>query len=90
MDHFQVPYYNFTNYFEGDTGNYFYINEKYYPAEQVLTAPGKRSALNDTALRQACSRDTRIHIVFVGSRSIKNHGLGSWIRSSFVNFKYIL
>ncbi len=52
MEHFNVPTANFTNYNEGETGNYFYINDKYYPAEQILTPAGKRSALNETALRQ--------------------------------------
>jgi hypothetical protein len=52
MRHFKVPYANFTNYNEGEVGNYFFINEKYYPARQLLTPTGKKSALNETALRQ--------------------------------------
>jgi hypothetical protein len=52
MRHFKVPYANFTNYNEGEVGNYFFINEKYYPARQLLTPPGKKPALNETALRQ--------------------------------------
>ncbi len=47
-----MPYANFTNYNEGEVGNYFFINEKYYPARQLLTPPGKKPALNETALRQ--------------------------------------
>jgi hypothetical protein len=52
MTHFKVPYANTTNYYEGETGNYFFINEKYYPTQQLLTPPGKKPALNETALRQ--------------------------------------
>jgi hypothetical protein len=55
MTHFKVPYANTTNYYEGETGNYFFINEKYYPTQQLLTPPGKKPALNETALRQVVS-----------------------------------
>jgi hypothetical protein len=51
FEFFKVPTQPFTNKNEGAEGNYYYINRKYYPAEDLITLPGKPTATNDAALR---------------------------------------
>jgi hypothetical protein len=51
FEFFKVPTQPFTNKNEGVQGNYYYINRKYYPAEDLITLPGNPTAINETALR---------------------------------------